>query len=107
MISTTKGNFMSENHVTVINTKNVVVAYVLWFFLGGFGVHRFYLNSPMMALAQIGLNVAGALLFLVGIGFLFWGILLLWLLFDLIWIAIRTGTVNNTAFDNFAARLNK
>ncbi|GAM25498.1 hypothetical protein SAMD00019534_086730 [Acytostelium subglobosum LB1] len=26
--------------------KDILVAYLLWFFLGVFGVHRFYLNRP-------------------------------------------------------------
>lgn len=26
--------------------KNLKIAYILWFFLGAFGIHRFYLNQP-------------------------------------------------------------
>ena len=27
--------------------KSTVVAYLLWFFLGGLGIHRFYLGRPI------------------------------------------------------------
>lgn len=96
---------MSQNTVVVVNTKSTVLAYVLWFFLGGIGAHRFYLNSPVFACVQLGLSVAGWLFAFIGIGFLFLIPLGLWLLFDLIWIPLRTGAVNNTAFDKIAARL--
>jgi len=33
--------------------KNMVIAYVLWWFLGVFGAHRFYLERPKSALAQL------------------------------------------------------
>jgi TM2 domain-containing membrane protein YozV len=98
----------TNNNIIVINTKSTVLAYVLWFFLGQLGVHRFYLNSPFFGLVQLGLTFAGwALSWLFGIGFLFLGVLWIWLLFDLIWIPLRTGAVNNTAFDGLAARLTK
>ncbi|WP_082511775.1 TM2 domain-containing protein [Devosia sp. Leaf420] len=33
-----------------IEKKSLVVAYVLWFFLGYVGVHRFYLGRPISGL---------------------------------------------------------
>ncbi len=47
---------------------STVVAYLLWFFLGLFSAHRFYLGRPASAIFQI-------LTFLILIGFL-------WLLID-------------------------
>lgn len=35
------------------NKKSTLVAYLLWFFLGGFGAHRFYLGSTGPAIAQL------------------------------------------------------
>jgi TM2 domain-containing membrane protein YozV len=43
----------------------VVVTYVLWFFLGIFSAHRFYLGRTGSAIAQI-------LSYLVLIGFIWW-----------------------------------
>jgi len=62
--------------------KSVVLAYFLWFFLGSFGVHRFYLKSTLGGLAQLLLLVVGAITAPIGIGHLFLGILGLWWLLD-------------------------
>lgn len=35
------------------NQKSVGVAYLLWFFLGGFGAHRFYLEKITSAIIMI------------------------------------------------------
>ena len=35
------------------NRKSVLVAYLLWFFLGGFGLHRFYLGRIVSGLAML------------------------------------------------------
>ncbi|WP_182086958.1 TM2 domain-containing protein [Aureimonas sp. ME7] len=48
---------------------NVTLAYLLWFFLGLFSAHRFYLGRPLSAILQI-------LSYLVLVGFI-------WLLVDL------------------------
>ncbi|GIQ68827.1 TM2 domain-containing protein [Xylanibacillus composti] len=37
--------------------KNMVVAYVLWFFLGMLGGHRFYMNRPITAIVQLVLSL--------------------------------------------------
>jgi TM2 domain-containing membrane protein YozV len=33
--------------------KSTGLAYVLWFFLGGLGVHNFYLRRPLLALVEV------------------------------------------------------
>ena len=35
------------------NQKDVLVAYILWFFLGLLGVHRFYLNDVLLGLLYL------------------------------------------------------
>lgn len=45
--------------------KNIVVAYVLWLFLGVFSAHRFYLGKPVSAILQI-------LSYFILIGFIWW-----------------------------------
>jgi TM2 domain-containing membrane protein YozV len=41
------------------NRKSVGVAYLLWFFLGGFGAHRFYLGHIVSGAIQLMLFVLG------------------------------------------------
>jgi len=47
------------------NKKSLMVAYLLWFFLGVFAAHRFYLGRPLSAILQI-------LSYFILIGFLWW-----------------------------------
>ncbi|CAH0119189.1 MULTISPECIES: TM2 domain-containing protein [unclassified Paenibacillus] len=37
--------------------KNMVIAYVLWYFLGIFGAHRFYMGKTGSAIAQLILSI--------------------------------------------------
>lgn len=63
--------------------KSTVVAYILWFLLGGFGAHRFYLHRHASAVIQLALWVFGwlTLSFLFGLYILFaWFI---WWILDL------------------------
>jgi TM2 domain-containing membrane protein YozV len=57
--------------------KNIVVAYLLWWFLGVLGVHRFYLDRPKSGLIQILLLAFGWLPLFMG-----WVALGIWWLLD-------------------------
>lgn len=61
----------------------MVVAYVLWFFLGQLGVHRFYLGKTTTGIIQAALTVVGWLTVFIFIGWAFLGILWVWLIVDL------------------------
>ena len=50
----------------VVGGKSATTAYVLWFFLGGFSAHRFYLNSPLTAIAQVSLWYISLMFFMAG-----------------------------------------
>ena len=39
--------------------KSTAVAYLLWFFLGGLGVHRFYLGRTGTAVAMLVMSILG------------------------------------------------
>lgn len=58
--------------------KSTGAAYLLWFFLGSFGAHRFYLGQTGTAAAQLSLLVLGWIPLFIG-----WIVLGIWLLIDL------------------------
>ena len=64
------------------NAKSVGVTYLLWFFLGMLGAHRFYAGSTGLAVLQLIIFVISWPLLLAGIGFITLGILWLWVLID-------------------------
>jgi len=65
------------------NRKSVVLAYVLWIFLGTFGAHRFYCSRIFTGLVQLCLHGLGWLLVWVfGLGFLLLVPLWIWILID-------------------------
>jgi TM2 domain-containing membrane protein YozV len=41
--------------------KSIRVAYLFWFFLGGFGVHRFYLGRTLSGAGMLALTILAAL----------------------------------------------
>lgn len=51
------------------NRKSVGVAYLLWFFLGSLGGHRFYTGKTGSAIAMLLLTVLGFAFSVVGVGF--------------------------------------
>ena len=64
------------------NKKSTGVAYLLWFFLGGLGVHRFYLGSTGPGVGILILSIFGwpTAAFVVGL-FLLAG-MVIWLIVD-------------------------
>jgi TM2 domain-containing membrane protein YozV len=67
-------------------SKSTGLAYLLWFFFGGLGVHRFYIGKPISGLMMLALLIFGVLTIpiMIGVGLLFF--LGLWLLLDLFFI---------------------
>ncbi|KAL0484863.1 hypothetical protein AKO1_003590 [Acrasis kona] len=66
--------------------KDIIVAYVLWIFLGVFGAHRFYLNRP----------ISGVIWLLTG------GLLGVGLLVDLCLIPMMVDEENAKPYHNFS-----
>jgi len=56
MALTTEQQILIEQKVTNYG-KSTLLAYLLWFFLAGWGVHRFYLGHIKSALAMIALTL--------------------------------------------------
>jgi len=74
--------------------RSVLVAYLLWFFLGYFGVHRFYLGrvwSGLAMLALFGLSSALTVLLVGYAGLLLIGV---WWVVDLLLIPGMTAGYN-------------
>lgn len=57
--------------------KSAGVSYLLWFFLGGVGAHRFYLGRVVSGVVQLLLGLFGWLPLFLG-----WGVLGIWLIVD-------------------------
>lgn len=82
MALNTQEQILIEQRVTN-EAKSAVVAYLLWFFAGGLGGHRFYLGATGSAVTILVLSVLGVLTLIFGIGFVFLMVVGLWLLVDL------------------------
>jgi TM2 domain-containing membrane protein YozV len=63
--------------------KSVLITYLLWFFLGWLGVHRFYLGRITSALAIAALGLIGGGLTIIGVGYLLLGLAAVWLFLDI------------------------
>lgn len=77
------------------NKKSTGVAYLLWFFFGMLGAHRFYLGKSGSGAAILVLTLASLVLMLVGIGFITLLIPSLWVLIDLFTIPGMARDYNN------------
>jgi TM2 domain-containing membrane protein YozV len=65
------------------NKKSIIISYLLWFFVGAFGGHRFYNGRSTTAIVQLLMCMVGfTFAFVFGIGLLLLIPLGLWLLLD-------------------------
>lgn len=79
--------------------KSLAVAYLLWFFLGGFGAHRFYLGSIVIGITHAAFLVVGVVPIVVFDGALYDETLPT--IFVLLGVALLTGLVVWWAVDGF------
>lgn len=73
-----------EARVVSMNTegKNMLIAYLLWWFLGWAGIHRFYLGLGGSGLTQLLLFILGWITAVVVVGFVLLAIWGIWWLLD-------------------------
>ena len=64
------------------NKKSMVVSYLLWFFLGMLGAHRFFLDQRNGAIAQLALFLVGLVTSFIGVGIIILGGLAIWVIVD-------------------------
>lgn len=62
--------------------KSLGVAYLLWFFLGTLGAHRFYVGRTVTAIVQLLTTLVGACTVALGVGFFLLACVGLWVLLD-------------------------
>ena len=77
------------------NKRSTGVAYLIWFFLGMAGGHRFYLRRTASAVTMLILFMASLALMVVAIGFLGLTILVVWALIDAVLIPGMVQGYNN------------
>lgn len=77
------------------NKKSAGVAYLLWFFLGGLGGHRFYLGHSGTAATILILTLVGVVTSFIAVGFIPLLIVGMWLIVDLFLIPGMVKTHNN------------
>jgi TM2 domain-containing membrane protein YozV len=75
--------------------KSQLVAYLLWFFLGFFGAHRFYLGHTLSAVVMLLLWAVGTALSVVLVGYVILVIPALWWVLDLFLIPGMTSRRNH------------
>lgn len=62
--------------------KNIGIAYLLWFLLGGAGAHRFYLRRKGSAITLLLLTLISSLLSIILIGYIGILVMLVWVFID-------------------------
>ncbi|MEZ5841349.1 MAG: TM2 domain-containing protein [Hyphomicrobiales bacterium] len=84
------------------NKKSVGIAYLLWFFLGPFGAHRFYLGAIGTAVVMLVITILSILFSVVGIGLIGFLIVGIWLLVDAFLIPGIARDKNNALISRLA-----
>jgi TM2 domain-containing membrane protein YozV len=75
-------------------SKSLVVAFLLWFFLGVFGVYNFYLGNSSRGWLMVVLTIVGFVTFIVIIGiFIIIGLFILWVV-DAVRMSSRVQQIN-------------
>jgi TM2 domain-containing membrane protein YozV len=77
------------------NKKSVIIAYLLWFFLGMFGIHRLYLGRIASGLILLLLTLVAGALYWIFIGMVLMVIPGLWWLIDALLIPGIVRDYNN------------
>lgn len=84
------------------NKKSPLIAYLLWFFLGMLGAHRFYLGRTGSAIAMLVLTLVAFVMMLVLIGHLLIFIPFIWMIVDAFLIPGMVRDFNNALIQRLA-----
>lgn len=83
------------NHVVIVQQKSMAVAYLLWFFLGQLGIHKFYLNKTGMGITYLLLGIVGWATTVLFIGWAILAVLWMMLVIDLFTIPGAIAAANH------------
>ncbi|UPY35961.1 TM2 domain-containing protein [Sediminicoccus sp. KRV36] len=83
-------------------SHSVVLAYLIWFFLGYGGVHRMYLGRWISGLIMLALFGVSLLLTLVFVGYLGLGVIMIWWVVDALLIPGMTRRANYRLIDRLS-----
>lgn len=88
-----------EHTMTINNTtnKSSIIAYILYFVLGAFSAHRFYLGYVKTGIAQTLLLFTGFLTGYFGVGVPLLAIWLIWYIIDIFLVAMMVSNHNKLA----------
>jgi len=84
------------------SSRNIVLAYLIWFFLGYGGVHRMYLGRWISGLMMLAIFGVSMLLTLVFIGYLGLVFITLWWVIDAVLVPGMVRGYNNRLIDRIA-----
>lgn len=82
------------------NSKSVVLAYLAWFFLGVFGVHRMYLGRWMSGILMLLLFAVGGSLSVILVGYILLVPAAIWWCLDLFLTYMMVESHNREAASN-------
>lgn len=84
--------------------KSTGIAYLLWFFFGGFGIHRFYLGRTGSAIAMLIISIISWILLFAGIGLLGLIAIGIWVVVDVFLIPGISREHNQALMDRIEAQ---
>lgn len=87
-------NNRAQGPVVLQAPKSMAVAYILWFLIGTFGGHKFYLKQNSAGLVYLSLGLLGWALSFIFIGFLLLIPLYILMIVDLFTIPARVESLN-------------
>ncbi|HCJ53522.1 MULTISPECIES: TM2 domain-containing protein [Glutamicibacter] len=90
-----------NNHIVVVNQKNTLVAYVLWFFLGQLGIHKFYLGQVVAGIVYLALGIIGWATTFILIGWVPLGVLWVLLIIDIFTIPGTVARINQRGAERY------
>lgn len=98
----TEQQILIEQRVTN-EAKSTGAAYLIWFFLGYLGIHRFYLGRTGSGAAILILSILGIVTAVFGVGIVFIAVVGIWLLVDAFLIPGMVAEHKNTVRNSLVA----